>query len=53
MTGSGSDSPRRVLVLAHTGREDAREVARTFVENHPFAESEPEAEVTTRDARPG
>ncbi len=32
MTESGSDSPRRVLVLAHTGREDAREVARTFVE---------------------
>lgn len=33
MTESGPDElPRRVLVLAHTGREDAREVARTLVE---------------------
>ena len=32
MTETGSGEPRRVLVLAHTGREDAREVARTFVE---------------------
>ena len=26
----GSAPPRRVLLLAHTGREDAREVARAF-----------------------
>ena len=33
MTETGSDGvPRRVLVLAHTGREDARKVARAFVE---------------------
>ncbi len=33
MTESGPEElPRRVLVLAHTGREDAREVARTLVE---------------------
>ena len=32
MTETGRDEPaRRVLVLAHTGREDAREVARTLV----------------------
>jgi len=33
VTETGPDGmPRRVLVLAHTGREDAREVARAFVE---------------------
>ena len=33
MTETGSDGvPRRVLVLAHTGREDARKVARAVVE---------------------
>jgi len=32
VTETGPDETRRVLLLAHTGREDAREVARTFVE---------------------
>ena len=32
MTETGTEQPRRVLVLAHTGREEAREVARTFVD---------------------
>ncbi len=31
MTGSDPEATRRVLLLAHTGRDDAREVARAFV----------------------
>lgn len=31
MEGTSSDTPRRVLVLAHTRRPEAREVARSFV----------------------
>ena len=31
MTGSDPTEPRRVLLIAHTGRDDAREVARAFV----------------------
>lgn len=32
MTGSATSTPRRVLVLAHTRRDEAREVARAFVD---------------------
>jgi NAD+ kinase len=31
VTGTGSTATRRVLLIAHTGRDDAREVARAFV----------------------
>lgn len=31
MTGTDSTATRRVLLIAHTGRDDAREVARAFV----------------------